>query len=111
MMERNCKTCVHGAAPASDGPCGVCIMLTTKGENRWPHYEPKPQKPQTNGDHIRGMTDEELAEWIRNGIASDACDYCNYNNGYCDGSPCRGKAEADVIIDWLQQPYEEDYNG
>lgn len=64
-------------------------------------------EPQTNADHIRCMTDDELAEWIRNGISSDACDYCDYNNGYCDGSPCRGKAEADIIVEWLQQPYKE----
>ena len=62
----------------------------------------------TNADRIRGMTDDELAEWIRNGIfRSDVCDYCDYNNGYCDGSPCRRKAEADIIVKWLQKPYKE----
>lgn len=58
----------------------------------------------TNGDRIRAMSDEELAEWILNGISSDACDYCEYNNGYCDGSPCRGKAEAEIICARLKQP-------
>lgn len=53
----------------------------------------------TNGDKIRSMNDEELAQLILNGVSSDPCDYCIYNNAYCDGSPCRGKAEADTIID------------
>lgn len=62
----------------------------------------------TNGDRIRSMSNEELAEWIRNGISSDACDYCQYNNFYCTGVPCHGKSEAEKIIEWLQQPYEEE---
>ena len=61
----------------------------------------------TNGDHIRAMSDEELAELIRNGISSDACDYCEYNNGYCGGSPCKEKAESEIISDWLKQPKED----
>ena len=61
----------------------------------------------TNADRIRAMSDEELAEWIRNGISTDPCDYCEYNNGYCDGSPCRGKTEAEIITEWLKQPAED----
>ena len=63
-------------------------------------------EPQTNADRIRAMSDEEIAEWIHNGVSSDSCDFCEYNNGYCDGSPCRGKAETEVITDWLKQPAE-----
>lgn len=58
----------------------------------------------TNADRIRAMTDEELAEWMLNGISTDPCDYCECNNGYCDGLPCRGKADAETIIGWLRQP-------
>ena len=61
---------------------------------------------QSNADRIRAMSDEELAEWMHNGISTDPCDYCEYNNGYCDGSPCRGKADAETIIEWLKQPAE-----
>lgn len=66
-----------------------------------PHF-----KEATNADRIRSMSDEELAEWIHNGISSDHCDYCEYNNGYCDGAPCHGKADAEIIAEWLQQPAE-----
>lgn len=58
----------------------------------------------TNADSIRSMTDEELAEVIYNGISSDPCDYCKHNNLHCDGSPCRGKAHTEIIVEWLQQP-------
>ena len=68
--------------------------------------KPKP----TNADRIRAMSDEELAEWIRNGISSDACDYCKHNNFHCDGTPCMDKSEAETIIEWLRQPAKEDEN-
>ena len=63
--------------------------------------------PLTNGDLIRAMNNEELAEWISNGVSSDSCDYCEFNNGYCDGAPCRGMEEEEVIAGWLKQPAEE----
>ena len=63
-------------------------------------------KPMTNADRIRAMGDEELAGWMLNGISADPCDYCPHNNYDCDGS-CRGKADAETIVAWLQQPAEE----
>lgn len=64
-------------------------------------------KPKTNADRIREMSDEELAEWLHNGISSDACDFCKYENGHCDGSRCWGKAEEEIIAEWLKQPAKE----
>lgn len=61
-------------------------------------------KPMTNADSIRAMSDEELAKFL-----------CNFRS--CDSSehPCNGcKAEPHChtghngMIDWLQQPAEED---
>lgn len=61
-------------------------------------------EPQTNADRIRAMSDEELAKFL-----------CNFRS--CDSSehPCNGcKAEPHChtghngMIDWLQQPAEED---
>ena len=61
-------------------------------------------KPMTNADSIRSMSDEELAKFL-----------CNFRS--CDSSehPCNGcKAEPQChtghngMIDWLQQPAEED---
>ena len=70
-------------------------------------FEPEDVKQQSNAERIRSMSDEELAESIYNGISSDACDYCKHNNLHCDGSPCRGKAHTEIIVEWLQQIAEE----
>ena len=63
-------------------------------------------EPITNADRIRAMSDEELADWILNGVSTDPCDYCEHNNGYCDGFSCVGKADAETIKEWLKQPAE-----
>lgn len=57
---------------------------------------------QTNADHIRGMTDKELAKFIPNWSYTDACK--------CDEQPCVDcNNECDkCVLDWLQQPYKED---
>lgn len=50
-------------------------------------------EPQTNADRIRGMTDEELAEWAINKAPSIGKRYTDSRLG---------------LLDWLQQPAEED---
>ncbi len=50
------------------------------------------EKSQTNADRIRGMTDEELAEWI---IKHDC-----HTNLY-------GYDPKDAVLDWLKQEAEE----
>ena len=86
-------TCTEDSEPGYVSPCvmGPCSKETP-----------------SNADRIRAMTDEELAEWINNGISSDPCDYCKHNNLHCDGSPCKGKAHTETITEWLQQPAEEE---
>ena len=86
---------------------GICKLHSGREITSWCVEAPCADQKPSNADRIRSMTDEELAEVIRNGISSDACDYCEHNNGHCDGSPCRGEAEADIIIKWLQQPAED----
>lgn len=58
----------------------------------------RPEKPQTNGDRIRAMTDEELADFIASGIPSAVC------KGTCvdDSDPCEL-----CVLDWLKQKAEE----
>ena len=54
-------------------------------------------EPMTNADHIRSMTDEELANIIE----------CPYGNPYFDEHlPCKGSCH-DCLLIWLQQPAEE----
>lgn len=61
----------------------------------------------TNYERIISMTPEELAEVIRNGISSDACDYCKHNSFHCTGEFCRGKADAEIIKEYLESEVEE----
>lgn len=59
------------------------------------------EAPMTNADRIRAMTDEELAELLGGYV-------------YCGGCPMRGNCKVDnlpcdnVLLEWLQQPAEEE---
>ena len=58
-------------------------------------------KPITNADRIRSMSDEELADFI------DRCEMgdIDYANTFCD--LCNGQYECDQCrLDWLKQPAE-----
>lgn len=54
----------------------------------------------TNGDRIRHMTDEELADWITDG--HDLCDLCQFGT-------CRPDFECEKgVLEWLKQEVSED---
>ena len=59
-------------------------------------WKPK-DEPKTNGDHVRAMTDKELAQFITG-------DFCEV---FC-GSPsiCHGNCE-EKMLSWLKSPMEE----
>ena len=65
--------------------------------------------PKTNADHIRSMTDEELADCISENCINDFCFIV------CGGD-CKAMATfnrtseqvcRDIVTDWLKQPYKE----
>ena len=60
-------------------------------------------KPLTNAQKIRAMSDKELAELMRSMMDCDSCG--NMFSFKCDGSyeHC-----LSVCLEWLQQPAEED---
>lgn len=59
---------------------------------------PEPQKPQTNADRIRAMTDEELARFIASGVPKDVCrDRCGGDESF----PC-----SECVLDWLREEGE-----
>ena len=68
----------------------------------YPHIERPSVPPMTNADRIRAMSDEELAKFIS--IQSDDC-LCS-DNSKCDYH-CGGDSCLKVLLDWLQQPAEE----
>lgn len=80
---------------ASDGECLHDKMFPYKEycvDGPCPHYT-----AQTNADHIRSMTDEELAEWI----AHPKVCYCQYET--CDGvTDC-----TKCCLEWLKQEIKE----
>ena len=51
----------------------------------------------TNADHIRAMTDEELAYLIRRGV----CELIGATQDHCETNTC-----VDCVLDWLKQPAE-----
>ena len=61
-MSRSCIECVHNNPNDPSDLAYACLNCS------WPTFAGEPTnfkpKPQTNADHIRGMTDEELAEWV-----------------------------------------------
>ena len=76
-------------------PCKADIFQKTYTED----------KPKTNADRIRAMSDEELAEFI------DRCEMndIDYAKTFCD--LCNGQYECDQCrLDWLKQPAEGGVN-
>ena len=62
----------------------------------------------TNADHIRSMTDEELAEFLE---CFGVCHYCSEherleNEPLLRGERCDDNCEKHML-DWLKQPYKE----
>ena len=70
-------------------PCKADIFQKTYTED----------KPKTNADRIRAMSDEELCKFLGEckfcDICEEGCDSCTYN-GDCDKR----------LLDWLKQPAE-----
>lgn len=66
--------------------------------------------PQTNADHIRAMTDEELADYMSDHAIDDFCYIiCG---GECKAIATFNKTPfqrcREIVSDWLKQPYKED---
>lgn len=61
------------------------------------------EKPKTNADRIRAMTDEELAEFLDRWELGDI----DYAKTFCD--LCNGQYDChnDCLMDWLKQEATE----
>ena len=69
-----------------------------------PAFYPIP-KPQTNADHIRGMTDEELAEWLERIRLCCTTDLCGRSCPLAE--ICYSNAEEPKeTLGWLKQEVE-----
>lgn len=65
-------------------------------------------KPKTNADHIRSLSDEELAEWLveRTQYQESAWSPPTYLN-FLTGSDDTKENAVKGTAKWLQQPWEE----
>lgn len=73
--------------------------------------------PMTNADHIRAMSDEELADFFFESpeIEFKVCEYCQYFGGHTSDTPCKHDmgiclvpAKNEAFKKWLKLPYKED---
>jgi hypothetical protein len=77
----------------SDYHADICPARRRNGDcvSEYPcRHKVEPPKPKTNAQHIRSMTDEELAELLH------------------ETDIRKGATNLDGWIDWLKQPYKED---
>ena len=76
----------------------------TEAGQRWAAQEAAAPKPMTNGDRIRAMPDEELAESdeLLSGL-------CNVLHG--QGYPCEANTCRECLIKWLGSPEKEANDG
>ena len=86
----SCDNCTFTDRPPYKSPCSECVDF-----DKWNEKE----KPKTNADHIRSMSDEKLADLLYNFGMSNIVD--------------RGKTEIAMSADkyhielWLREPYKE----
>lgn len=75
--------------------CVFCGAIIPEGIMVCPVCEGKYHKKKTNADDIRAMTDEELAEFLRNLTKEDRCAPECY---YCEGKTC-----VEGWLEWLRK--------
>lgn len=94
-MTNTCKACGRPI------PMDQHICLQCGTENVMQTFEQRKKEPETNGDRIRAMIDdEELLSAIGTG-----CYRCAYSSGECDGY---GDGCYAGNLKWLKQEAKED---
>ncbi len=83
MAEKSCNTCKYNGKAENEAPCVEC---SKRYQNKYTQM--------TNGDRIRMMTDEELAEFISN--IGQNCIICDSD---CIAPWCR----RGCVEQWLQE--------
>ena len=83
-----CNLCEHAGTPTYKYPCSECVGFIKFKVKNLP----------TNADHIRSMSDEELAKFIHEPF----CD--NRTHEECTISYCGDCYQCG--LDWLRQPAE-----
>ena len=76
-----------------DNRCGDCEYFDGSGGHKTATI--------TNAEHIRSMTDEELAKWLCFRFE------CYGEEDLCPAHAFCKPGRQNGMLDWLQQPYEE----
>ena len=87
MIVGTCVNCKYAGRPTYKSPCSEC-----KGYRKHEAVEIR-----TNGDRIRAMSDEELADFLGQ---YKFCDMCVEG---CDACTYYGECEK-RLLEWLKQP-------
>lgn len=82
-MKKRCDTCLHYFLTPDEYPCNECVVGFQIPPTKWETKE----RPGSIADHIRSMSDIELAVFIQQCIECTAG-----HNG---------------LLEWLRKPYEE----
>ena len=98
-MKKNCENC--GYKSREENPCSMCTVTSYScGKESDPSmWVPIPL---TNGDRIRAMSDEELADRLIF-YREDLEEFLTNNGRYYEYEDALKKE-----IEWLQQPAEEE---
>lgn len=93
-----CKNCKNHCKRTDDdgtlyGWCGLIVDCPDPDLERDCKYF----KTASNADKIRAMTDEELADWLKRYLSSNAAPHAN----------ARGATHKGKLVDWLKQEAEE----
>ena len=97
MNNPNCGAC---GMLNSRGFCSLtaCRFPVVNGLGTWQERILANKPKQTNADRIRGMTDEELAEFMEENVGCDDCRFfCT-----CRSAP-QDRVCAEKWLDWLRQ--------
>lgn len=91
--------------------CKLCLADCAFKGNDMKKGNCKGYIPMSNADRIRAMSDEELAVFLDD--LTCLCVDCNDHDGVNENCPiykqgCGRYCEPKDLMDWLQQPAEED---
>lgn len=99
----NCKNCVYNVLK-HDSLDGTRFYwcdryLDSYGQDR--AKQCRAYKPKTNADKIRSMTDEDLSQFLCNGIENVFCDLCTKCS--CRYAHCKDELCKTNLSEWLEQ--------
>jgi hypothetical protein len=88
------RPCIHYK------PDGICAKYSVNGDLSYCVQGPCPDETPSNADHIRAMSDEELARWI-----------CSIMTAECCGQRCPARDICNLgdngLVKWMKQPEED----